>query len=352
MTTASTSMQVTAGPRWNAGQAFKAQGEFVQFPTLTELNAAIALTPSWHVGQLIYVISEPLMVFRVWDGTDCNTAVFYNGATVEMAGATNTITETSGAPSGGSPVDGDRRWDKTAKMLYTRASGAWDTGRPLAGSELNVDGKKLSLVAGVLRNTGSGWALIEDSGHTNVHVSGVSSDSSSIVVSFGGIPGSKVVSVVAGPDDTLAVAGFCCGSSVTPSQAAIFLKRAGVTAQVADYVSWNGSAFVSQNGVFTIGSYASGILTLTHPNVTVVPPVITIASRSGLLLCFPETVTGTTTSLKWFDYAGTLITAESTNMKVWLNRGLVSGQTDPSTVNTTTFPSSNIWFIGVIEANA
>lgn len=90
MTTASTSLAVTAGPRWNAGQAFKAQGEFIQFPTMTEANAAIAATPIWYTGQLVRVISDPLGVFRRWNGTNLREVVFGNGATATLSNDTDT----------------------------------------------------------------------------------------------------------------------------------------------------------------------------------------------------------------------------------------------------------------------
>lgn len=76
-----------------------------------------------------------------------------------------------------------------------------------------ADGKKLRLVAGVLRNEGAGWYLIDDSGHVPVGVSAVSIVGKSLNLDYS-FTGSRVVALIAGPDERVSGWGVTCGASV------------------------------------------------------------------------------------------------------------------------------------------
>lgn len=123
MTTAATSLQVSAGARWNASQAFKAQGETVQFQNVTELNDAIALTPIWYTNQQFIVLNEPLGTFHVWNGTHARNVVLPNGEEHLLDAATNVVLKFTGTPTGGS--NGDLGYNPATGDSYKKISGTW-----------------------------------------------------------------------------------------------------------------------------------------------------------------------------------------------------------------------------------
>lgn len=234
-----------------------------------------------------------------------------------------------------------------------QVTGAMRAGAGYAGlSGYGLSGGNYAIVSGVIRNydDSNGWVLVTEAGHVALNILSVTTGASSITVNFNLADGDSVSTFIAVPDDTLAGAGFTVGASVVPSAATIVLKQQ--TKKISDYVSWNGSAFTSQNSVFTIGSFTAGLLTLTHPTVVTVPATVQLQMRSGVYIPAWETASSGTTTIKFFDYAGTLITTADTNMKLYVNRGLPSGNDDPALVNTTTYPSSNIWFFGIIRKAA
>lgn len=86
------------------------------------------------------------------------------------------------------------------------------------------------LLFGTLRNTGSGWEVLNDSGHAPLNVTSVtsvngSSTSGYILVEFSAM--SKVGTLVCGPDDTFAGEGFSFGASVEIGSAKIFCGQNG-----------------------------------------------------------------------------------------------------------------------------
>ena len=263
--------------------------------------------------------------------------------TATQTGAGWDVDETTG----GSPVIArDGNGDPTG--LVDPNTGLPVGGAPSDGVLFTKSGQKIKLVAGVMRNLndGNGWQLITNSTHTNCNVESITQTSSAINVNFPSLGGAKVISFVAVPDETLAKAGFTMGSSVTTSQASIELKRRKA---VADYISYNGSAWTSATSVFTF-AFSAGTLTLTHPTVeTSDGLVVSVTGRDGVYDAQAGTAAATTTQVKFYDWAGTLQTTENTNMKAYVNRGVASAASDPATVNESTFPGGNIWFMGVFE---
>lgn len=221
---------------------------------------------------------------------------------------------------------------------------------PPDGVLMSETGKRVKIVAGVIRNLndGNGWQLILNSTHGSINVDSVSNDNSTITINFGGIDAEKVETFLVGTDETLARAGFFLGASVGVGSANIQMKQRKL---VSDYVSYNGSAWSSTNGVFTNFAWAAGTLTLTHENVETSTAGIdcNVTPRDGVLMPVAGSATATATQVKWLDWAGALQTTENANMKAYVSRGFASSAANPNNVHEGTFPSSNIWFMGAFE---
>ncbi|ADL00542.1 hypothetical protein [Brevundimonas subvibrioides] len=211
-------------------------------------------------------------------------------------------------------------------------------------------GKRYGIVAGVIKNAGSGWELIINATHTEMNVDSVSSLSGEIVINYATLGAVKVISFVAGPDEVLAQAGLTVGATVTPTAATLRMARADQT--IADYISYSGSAFTSLLNKFTIGTFTSGNLTLTHANTGNV--VGSVTSRSDVLdagfSSAGSSIAPAQTILSFFDRAtGVKQTTASTEMKAALTRTLPGGIITAPEISDSNYPGSNIWFVGVFE---
>lgn len=215
-----------------------------------------------------------------------------------------------------------------------------------SGTVRGEDGRPLRIVAGVLRNTGSGWGLISDSGHEAVNVDSVSDSTTAITVDYSSIGATKVVSFVVAPDETFARQGFTTGASVGLTSSSIQIMQ---SRPFSDYVSWNGSAWVSLGGVFTL-SYSAGILACGHPKIPAGVNVnhVQVTGRGVLPVHLVSGNSETNVSIAWYNWSGTLQTTPSTDMRAFIAKG-ASGPLDPQQINTTLYPSSNLWFMGVFE---
>lgn len=324
----------------------------------------------------------------------------------------------------------------------------------------NSDSNEYVFYAGVIRNTGAGWALLpENTNHRPINLDSIEyvSDTSGgkIRVHYESLGAAMTVAFLAVPDETLAQNGFLMGTSVEPGHTDI--KMSQVMPDVADYVYYDSadSTWKSQLGLFTVDSYSAGILTLSHAmlpsgfaaqNVAVVPrggdytavvsagaspvpndkivlevrdvsapvrgyvaadgvggwtlptgwtvaswtggvltlnhpaipstasPYATVSSRGGTLRAAVSQASSplSTTQMKieWRDTAGAIVTSATTEMKAYVEHGggnnTIATSTasagmkffvkhgggirkvNPSTINTTDYPNSNIWLFGIM----
>jgi hypothetical protein len=218
-----------------------------------------------------------------------------------------------------------------------------------SGTITAVDDQRLVLVAaGALRNDGSPnyWQPIEDAQHASVNIASVTTEAAgTITINLTDArPGKAVVAVALG-DETLAQEGFIIGSSYGDTSIVLKFSRQQV---IADYISYNGSAWVSQDGIITPGAFSGGELSLSHEDVGN-GYAASIVGRGASTLVLASTgsnaVTATGTKVMFRDYAGALITSPSTDMKFYISRTRsMKNPINPETVDTTAFPNSNIWF--------
>ena len=128
-------------------------------------------------------------------------------------------------------------------------------------------GKKLRMIAGVARNSGSGWSWINNSGHTPIGMSPTISVSGANLVINYGFTATKVVSLLAVPDETFAGYGFTIGGSVGTS-----LTNLQINAPLVFTVDTaNGSITAPSHFSRNISATtASGVCTITHNAVTAI----------------------------------------------------------------------------------
>lgn len=212
------------------------------------------------------------------------------------------------------------------------------------------DGQTYRVVAGALRNDGSGWAQIGDP-HVSSGIDSISVVNGGIVVDYTSVGASKVVSFVAVPDESFALAGFNFGASVGLTSAMI--TGAVVANSVSDYISWNGSAFVSLNGVFTFGAWDG-----TNKNVKIMYPSKVQYNSPFAVAITPRGATSTRASdagggfgadgcfVSFFNSAG-LMSAPDSTCKFTLTKSIATAKVDLGTVTTATLPNSNIWVLGI-----
>lgn len=87
--------------------------------------------------------------------------------------------------------------------------------------------KEVILVAGVIRNTGAGFFFVNDSDHAPLNLElTIETTATEVTIHFSFVA-SKVGSLVVTPDETYAVQGIFCGSSVDLDKARITFANSG-----------------------------------------------------------------------------------------------------------------------------
>lgn len=215
--------------------------------------------------------------------------------------------------------------------------------REALGLAAATPGTSTRIVAGTIRNTGSGFELLNDAGHVPTGISSVTTNSTAITLGLG-FTASKVLSLIAAPDETFAQAGYVFGPSVGLSSIDIYASRPSA---FADYIYYDAAttSWKSLNGLITNFAFdaGTGYLTCTHQSLTPIGGSFTSRSLTnrGVL----DSMSDTTTRLAWVNSSGVTIKAPSADLRGWVTRaGAIA--VDPTTL---TLPNSNIWVLGVME---
>lgn len=230
--------------------------------------------------------------------------------------------------------DSDGGWDTKSIEVGPMLDGVISTLEPT---------KSYAELAFTLRNGGSPsyWQPLSDSGHEPINPPTVETDASKIRLTWPDLEFSKVVTFVAVPDETLSESGYTMGASVALGFTDIYLSRL----LLGDYISYNGSSWVSANNVFSFTSFTGGVLTLGHAPIGGACGSAT--GRGGIYTPQLGSLGATSTQVEFYDWDGVKQTVANTNMKAFVNR-LAGAQTliDPRVVP----PSGhNIWCRGVME---
>lgn len=107
--------------------------------------------------------------------------------------------------------------------------------------------KSYALVAGVIRNSGTGWGFIQDKGHETIGLDSVTQDEEKIIIKYE--EKTKVNSVAVTVDETMASEGYSVGASVGFSEMSIFIfDKEGNLVNPTEYQSQNGNIWIQ--GIF------------------------------------------------------------------------------------------------------
>lgn len=216
---------------------------------------------------------------------------------------------------------------------------------------LGETGRTYRLISGVLRNTGSGWAWINDSGHRPSGFKAVTQTSGKITLPYS-FKGLRVSSLQVTPDEYYASRGLRVGASVGLSSADLYLYS-GDPHSIGDYVYFNGSKWVSDNDVFSGLSYnGAGVLTLTHEAMGTGAGVYAAVTQRGQALASAGNCTNTTTQVAFYTGSfGALVPTGAANgaqHRAWVSRHGTRNvpAADPDSVSA---QSGNLWVTGLIE---
>lgn len=255
--------------------------------------------------------------------------------------APETAPALSKADVGLSAVDNTADVDKPVSAAQ---QAALDLKADETGIVRGTDGRRYRMVACAVRNSGLGFSLIDDDRHTPVGVVSTENalDDMSVTVRMG-FDGLKVSSVVVVADETLAAAGYQLGASVGLNSITI---QASQPAGLGDYVSWNGSAWVSLNGLVTSTTMnkSTGLITCTHAAMSA-PYGGSVTSRSLTRRASMEGISATSTSLYLVDNAGMPAKTPTKDNRFWLTR--TGARRVP--MSELAVPSANIWVYGMFE---
>ncbi len=232
------------------------------------------------------------------------------------------------------------------------ASARLPVGQRPTGLLLGNTARDHKIVAGVIRNDGSGWGLI-GSPHEGINVDSVSADSDFIYVNYSSIAATLVHSFVAVPDETMGADGVVVvGASVGLAQASLRLLRMH---RMSGYAYYNGSAWAWLNNTAgPVGAAYVDSPTLSFNTSTGVLSISggsfaswgAVTARNGPYVAQLDSVGDSYLSLVFRDIAtGNIVTTPDTSMRVFVER-FTYHILDPTAYVSST---GNVWFMGVFS---
>lgn len=214
------------------------------------------------------------------------------------------------------------------------------------------------MVAGVIRNSGSGWDIIDDADHTPINMDSVTSDSVSITIDYTSLGATEVVSLVATPDETYAGL-YDFGSSVGVGSSSVLIKERQKR-KIVSLITHSGSGSFTKSGSdVSAVSYntGTGLLTITHTAVNGVDPRITClpsaAANDTVFVPASFSIGSTSSTFRLYKADGTgqqtLANPEMSRgyfMRDFETNGLTQVAVNPANVSDA---SGNVWIIGVFK---
>lgn len=216
--------------------------------------------------------------------------------------------------------------------------------------------KRHKVVAGVIRNNGTGWDFIINERHQgDLNCVDASTDENGyIVVDYSAIGAKKVVSLLVAPDETFASLGYIVGASV-----GLDLCRIKVEQYFTNCVG--GHITADNNGNFTIDSNnniglsavswdsTNSRLTITHSSISNAYPAFTPGLYGRYIIrLYSQNATSTTIEF-WDANANAKVTDISTKMSFWFSRVTMGLSMRQVRAENIVNENGNFWFIGIFE---
>jgi len=211
----------------------------------------------------------------------------------------------------------------------------------------NTD-KRYKIVACVIRNTGSGFELIDDSSHTPIGVTSVTNDTNEITINYD-FTASKVGTLIVGCDEIMVANGMSAGASVGLALSKITAYKSYF---VNGYITKSGGGIPSyvvnaslSKGVQSATAFDSLTMEVNHdlydlPNFTTGEAY----AKSGDMNAYISSHGLSTTRVKFKnDFVGVDVIP---NDGVYLFEKAGVSKMNP---NDLTYTGSNFWIYGIFE---
>lgn len=206
---------------------------------------------------------------------------------------------------------------------------------------IGEDGKHYKIVAGVIRNFEGSWALVDDSGHSHIHIDTIETDTNKIRINYD-FTAKKVITFSVTPDEYFAMRQTYFGASVGLSYSDVTCNQ-GV---VGGFVAYNGSTWdvASGNTGGITATNSGGLLTISHPPIA--GTLVGLSRDNGSYQPIVDTLAVDKTYVRFLDDAGNYVSTPDTQMGLYFNRH-GAGAVDPTLVGEG--GAANIWIHGVFE---
>lgn len=209
------------------------------------------------------------------------------------------------------------------------------------------DSKNVKVLAGVIRNSGSGWQFIQDSGHEPLNLSSVSVNSNGQIVLDYGFTAKKVLSLVVCPDETFAKI-YSVGASVGDSQSIINVYT--LPKNIGGMVRYTNNQWDISNSNFTAATFTNGILKLTHEDLHgyPLPDVYNVSCECGSAIACINSIGYDQLWIYAYDFSGSMITSPVNNFSIYAKRSLNSNFIN---ANNIVNAGGNFWIYGIMEVD-
>lgn len=221
------------------------------------------------------------------------------------------------------------------------------------------------LIAGVIRNSGSGWEFIVNDKHQgdmNCINVGIDANDGRLFIDYSGIGAKKVISLLCAPDEAFAAAGYVMGASVGLEKAYLQIFQYGL-----ESVSAKITFSTVEGSVTPSASQADGVtgaewnddnksLVVRHATMhnkvsgTIAPFVSIIPAVYGKYITRLASFSVDSTRIEYID-PSTKNKVETPDAGMSINfarlgTALKRNEIDPSTIASS---AGNIWFMGIFE---
>lgn len=203
--------------------------------------------------------------------------------------------------------------------------------------------KKYKFVAGVIRNDGGTWKLIDNETHTSINIESITQTNEYINVAF--TPEfKKVISFIAVSDEDFDLNALCVGASVTPEYANIYITKPN---RYGGYVYFDGSSWQVGGDVSAVGSLtAENSFPITHSKIESGYLGRFVTPRDTTYKMIVSSANTEVDEVQFYDSNGDIVTTPDTHMKFWIGAtGDKKYRINPADAN----QDGNIWLFGILE---
>lgn len=246
----------------------------------------------------------------------------------------------------------------------------------IADDSINAFGNQIQLYAGVLKVNRSGgtntWSMLEDADHTQLGITSVTSDASKVTVNYR--PGSKVITMLGGQDETMSFAAqtndgtpfytfgpYFLGARVFVDYAEFYLKK---IVNASFLVTYNGSSWVVTGDAYNPSSpawtvtWSAGRLRIKdmaagmrkNPSANMYSPNGVVTNMKYIPTI--EVISSTWVDVYFYDAStGAKYTDATppTDFGVYLDFGVFGNQVNPNTEDFGNTGVTNFWIFGIMK---